>query len=39
MLEWDDVHDKARKKFHELIESRGSELPASRGCAKPAKCV
>lgn len=39
MLEWDDLHDKARKKFQELINSRNSELPGSRTCAKPAKCV
>jgi hypothetical protein len=39
MLEWDGLHDKARKKFQELVNSRSSELPVSRTCAKPAKCV
>ena len=39
MLEWDDLHDKARKKFQELIASRSSEQTNSRMCAKPARCV
>ena len=39
MLEWDDLHDKARKKFQELLESRSDKLCGSRTRAKPIKCV
>ena len=39
MLEWDDLHDKARKKFQELIETRNSKLCNSGVRTTPHKCL
>jgi hypothetical protein len=40
LLEWDDLHAKARKKFQELIESRSnSQLCEPHARAKPIRCL
>lgn len=41
MLEWEGLHDKAREKFQQLIESRGvgQQVRCARACKRPGKSL